>query len=69
MTYYEVNNADNITGNFMPLFHSYTKRPDAKLTQDKAHSLVSGTKKKTEWERKLKRGVVKREGKFSTKGV
>jgi hypothetical protein len=46
MTYYEVNIADKITDNFMPLFHSYTKRSDAKFTQDKAHSLVSGTKKK-----------------------
>jgi len=45
MTSYEVNNAANIIGNFMPLFHSYRKRLDAKFTQDKAHSLVSGMKK------------------------
>jgi len=46
MNYYEVNNTDNITGNFMPLLHSYMKLPDAKFTQDKAHSLVSATEKK-----------------------
>jgi hypothetical protein len=45
-SYYERNNSDNKIGNFIPLFHLHTTGLHAKFTQDKAHSLVSGTKKR-----------------------